>query len=237
MRASFLRPTAAHLDIVETAKSNGATITDYDVEMTKKLHLIVISSDFRSFQHVHPALGADGHCTIDLIVPALGHYLIYADGVPHGLSQQVFRFDVPFGAAAETTPALAKTPATVHTGPYVVTLDSLKLDAGETSMLVIHVTKNRQPANDLHPYLGGAAHAVFIAASDDSYIHVHPIEGTDTSSMSMEMGEMKGLPDSAKVNPAMMLHVAAPKAGAYKLWFEFRGGDRLYVAPFVLTAS
>ena len=57
------------------------------------------------------------------------------------------------------------------------------------------------------------------------------------SSMSMEMGEMKDLPDSAKVDPAMMLHVAVPKAGTYKLWFQFRGGGQLYVAPFVLTAG
>jgi hypothetical protein len=104
-------------------------------------------------------------------------------------------------------------------------------------MLVATIAKGGKPATDLQPYLGGAAHAVFIGATDDSYVHVHPMAGTDMSPMSMDMGEMKDLPDSAKVNPAMMLHVVAPKAGRYKLWFQFRGGGQLYVAPFVLTAS
>jgi hypothetical protein len=237
LRAAFTGPTTAHLDLAETAKSNGAAITAYDTDMTKKLHMIVISDDFTSFQHVHPQLGKDGHFKIDLSVPAEGRYLVYADAVPHGLGQQVFFFEVPFGSNAVATPNLAATPKTVAAGPYAVTLSSLKLDAGQTSMLVARIDKGGKPASDLQPYLGGAAHAVFISAADDSYVHVHPMVGTDMSSMSMDMGEMKDLPDSAKVNPAMMLHVAAPKAGRYKLWFQFRGGGRLYVAPFVLTAS
>jgi hypothetical protein len=239
LRVSFTSPTTAHLDLVETEKPSGATITAFDTDMTKKLHMIVISDDFSSssFQHVHPALGGDGHFTIDLSVPAQGRYLIYADDVPHGLGQQVFLFDVPFGSNARATPNLVRTPKTVAAGPYTVTLSSLKLDAGQTTMLTVRIDKNGKPATDLQPYLGGAAHAVFIGASDDSYVHVHAMAGTDMSSMSMDMGEMRGLPDSAKIDPAMMLHVAAPKAGAYKLWLQFRGGGQLYVAPFVLTAS
>jgi hypothetical protein len=241
LHATFSGPTSAHLDISETTTS-GQTITDYDIDMTKRLHLIVVSDDLESFQHVHPALGADGHFSIDLTVPKPGHYLIYADAVPHGRGQQVFRFEVPFGDAPAAKPHLRTTPASVRAGPYRVTLSTLNLDAGETTMIEIHVTKNERPATDLSPYLGGAGHAVFISAGDDSYIHVHPMPGTDMSSMSGmggmgEMGEMKALPDAAKVEPAMMLHVAAPRAGAYKLWFQFRGGGRLYVAPFVLTAG
>ena len=49
--------------------------------------------------------------------------------------------------------------------------------------------------------------------------------------------EMPDLPDGAKVAPAMMMRVIAPVTGTYKLWLQFRGGNTLYVAPFVLTAS
>jgi len=238
LAASFNGDTEAQLDLSEMQRPGGATVTDYDTDMTKKLHMIVISDDLTSFQHVHPVLGADGHFTIDLKVPAAGGYHVYADAVPHGDGQQVFRFDVPFGNALSNAPNLTPTPATAHAGPYAVTLDSLKLDAGRTTMLSVHVTKNGKPANDLSPYLGGAAHAVFINAKDLSYIHVHPMQGNDMSAMSdMPMGDMKDLPDSVKVNPTMMLHVAAPSAGTYKLWLQFRGGGRLYVAPFVLTAA
>jgi hypothetical protein len=50
------------------------------------------------------------------------------------------------------------------------------------------------------------------------------------------MGEMRELPDSASVAPDMTLRVVAPAAGIYKLWLQFRGGSRLYVTPFILTA-
>jgi hypothetical protein len=31
-----------------------------------------------------------------------------------------------------------------------------------------------------------------------------------------------------------MLHATLRKPGEYKLWLQFRGGDALYVAPFVV---
>jgi len=236
--ATFGDGRDAQLDLSETQRPGGALVTSYDTDMTKKLHMIVISDDLTTFQHVHPMLGADGHFTMHLKVPASGGYHVYADTVPHGDGQQVFRFDVPFGNTLSNTPDLSVTPATAHAGPYAVTLDKLKLDAGGTTMLTVHVTKNGKPAKDLASYLGGAAHAVFINAKDLSYLHVHPIQGNDAAAMGdMAMGDMKELSDSAKVNPMMMLHVAAPSAGTYKLWLQFRGGGRLYVVPFVLTAA
>jgi hypothetical protein len=236
--ASFQGDQEAKLDLSETQRPGGALVTNYDTDMTKKLHMIVISDDLTTFQHVHPTLGPDGHFTIDLKVPAAGGYHVYADGVPHGDGQQVFRFDVPFGNTLSNAPNLTATPATVQAGPYTVKLSTLQLNSGESTMLVARLTKRGQPAQDLQPYLGGAAHAVFINAKDYSYIHVHPTQGTDMVKMDAMngMGGMKELPDNGKVNPVLMLHVVAPEAGTYKLWLQFRGGGRLYVAPFVLTA-
>ncbi|HMD02096.1 MAG TPA: hypothetical protein VKG44_03925, partial [Candidatus Baltobacteraceae bacterium] len=159
-----------------------------------------------------------------------------------GIGRQVFRFDVPFGTAPPRRPRLAPTPDVAVVGPYTVRFDSLHLAAGSMTMLNVRITKDGKPANDLHPYLGGAAHAVFINAGDYAYLHVHPMAAGDMSSMSAmgaasEGGEMRDLPPSAKVSPQMMLHVTAPAAGTYKLWLQFRGGSALYVAPFVLTAS
>ena len=39
------------------------TVTAYDVEHEKELHLIVVRRDFTGFQHVHPTLGDDGTWT------------------------------------------------------------------------------------------------------------------------------------------------------------------------------
>jgi hypothetical protein len=38
-------------------------------------------------------------------------------------------------------------------------------------------------------------------------------------------------------SPNMMLHVSVREPGTYKLWLQFRGGDQLYIAPFIMTAN
>jgi hypothetical protein len=40
--------------------------------------------------------------------------------------------------------------------------------------------------------------------------------------------------DTALIGPDSMLHVTLRKPGEYKLWLQFRGGDALYVALFVV---
>ena len=62
--------------------------------MTKKLHVVIVSSDFPTFLHVHPVLGADGHFTLEQQFPAPGLYYLYADGEPNDGDHQVFRFNV-----------------------------------------------------------------------------------------------------------------------------------------------
>jgi hypothetical protein len=237
-------PLEAKLDLWEAA--HGSPIRNYDLDMTKRLHMIVISDDFRSFQHVHPTLGPDGHFTIDLRVPKPGRYEIYADAVPHGLGNQVFRFPVIFGRATPAAPDLSATGKTANAGPYTVSLGATTLRASAMTMLNVRITKNGAPAEDLRPYLGAAAHAVFIDAATLDYVHVHPLLGTPgmgaTGGMNMPgMDEPAApppsLPDDAKVPASFAVHVSPVRAGRYKLWLQFRGSNGLNVAPFVLDAN
>ena len=43
------------------ADRRGATVRDFDVEHTKRMHLIVVRRDLTGFQHLHPTQGRDGH--------------------------------------------------------------------------------------------------------------------------------------------------------------------------------
>jgi len=55
---------------------------------------------------------------------------------------------------------------------------------------------------------------------------------------SMDMSKMTiDTPDSASSPPDMVLHVSVKEPGTYKLWLQFRGGNQLYIAPFVLVAN
>lgn len=236
-------PLAQRLDIWMTRLDGTAPIVDYDVDMTKLLHLIVVSDDFKQFFHIHPVLGSDGHFTIDQTFPTPALYHAYADGEPRGLGQQVFRFDVPVaGGTAAATRSLAPTGPRVSAGPYAVVLSATTLESGKETKLDVHILRDGKPARDLHPYLGALAHAVFLDAKDLTYVHVHPAPpGSDSSNsmsgMDMPGMEMPALPDSAAVSPDMTLHVTVREAGTYKLWLQFSGGGNLYVAPFVLTAT
>ena len=226
-------------------QTGGGLITSYDVDMTKRLHVLLISDDFRTFLHVHPALHSDGQFVITQRLPRAALYRVYIDGVPHGIGQQVFRFDLRGGGRAAARD-LSERRLAETAGPYRVAISSLSLSAGVHTALTVHITKRGAPAGDLHPYLGTLAHAVFINAKDLSYLHVHPVAvsakpsagAMDMPGMNMSGAEMKPMPDGARSRPNMRLDVTLAEPGTYKLWIQFRGGrsGTLYVAPFVLRA-
>ena len=228
--AWFARPGAAR------------PIVAYDLDMTKLLHMVIVRADFRTFAHVHPVLGADGHFRISYRFPGPGVYHVYTDADPRGIGQQVFRFDVAAGASvaggSTKPPALGPATAVAHAGPYVVTLDRTSLRADGETLVNAHVREGGRAARDLHPYLGAAAHAVFLNARDLTYVHVHPTRAGDTSEMPGMAGMAMAAPlaPSAPSPPDMALHVAVREPGSYKLWLEFRGRAGLEVAPFVLVA-
>ena len=227
------KPLLEHLDLWMTEPGKPEPIRSFQVEMTKKLHMIIVSSDFKSFIHDHPALEPDGHLRVTEKFPAAGTYLVYADALPNQLNHQVFRFQVDVGAPSSGPRTLPPTGMGVQVGPYEVDLSSVRLHAGTMSMLDVNILKDGKPATDLHPYLGVPAHAVFLNANDLSYVHVHPMSMDQMMDMSAEPPPM---PENGPSPSEMMLHLALRETGPYKLWLQFRGGSSLYVAEFTITA-
>ncbi len=238
-------PLKQHIEIWMTPPNSSQPIRSYAVEMTKKLHVVVVSKDFATFLHIHPVLGPDGHFRIDQSFPAPGAYYLYADGEPNDGDHQVFRFDLTVSkAGAAKQPDLTPTGREVTIGPYTVDLSKAQLSAGGMDMIEVQILKGDTPAKDLHPYLGSPAHAVFLNSQDLTYVHVHPTPmgaASAVNMMGMSPAEMRkmtvDMPDSASSPPDMMLHVSVREPGTYKMWLQFRGGDQLYVAPFVLIAN
>lgn len=242
----FLKATAPsgnaleqHLDVWMTMPGSTVPIKDYQIEMTKKLHMVIVSDDFKTFLHVHPTLEPTGHFLLTQQFPAAGTYLVYADALPNALNHQVFRFKLDVGHASPPSPRnLPSTGMGVQAGPYEVDLSTVRVHTHQMEMVTVEVLENGQPAKDLHPYLGAPAHAVFLNTKDLSYVHVHPMSGA-MMSMPMDMSKpMPELPDNAPVSGEMMLHIALWEPGTYKLWLQFRGAnDKLYVAEFTILAS
>ena len=235
-------PLKQHIDLwMCLPDSPQQPIRKYGTEMTKKLHVVIVSSDFSTFLHVHPELGANGHFTLDQQFPAPGLYYLYADAVPNDGDHQVFRFAVQLSkSGAPARPVLVPTGKEVTVGPYTVDLSRARLHAGSMDTIEVQILKGDAPARDLHPYLGVPAHAVFLSSQDLTYVHVHPMPMTPGSPdmTNMDMSKMTmDMPDTASSPPDMVLHVSVKERGTYKLWLQFRGGSQLYVAPFVLVAN
>ena len=231
------------LDIAQYKPSSTTPITQYQIDQTKLLHLILVRDDFHAFQHVHPTF-EHGHFTIDVALDAGHRFYAYSDSKPLDLPQQVFRYTLQSGAP----PHHADTSVWAHTtetlaGPYRVALATVHLAPGRKSNLRVEVTNNGRIATDLRPYLGAAAHAVFINTASLAYVHVHPMTADQMNDMK-EMSGMRGmdlshgdLAPNEKVSGSMYLMVPALKAGLYKLWLQFQGGSQLYVAPFTLAVQ
>ncbi|GAC1303260.1 MAG: hypothetical protein NVSMB19_13100 [Vulcanimicrobiaceae bacterium] len=236
LRYTPVAPLAVRVDIV--LRAHGRTVRAYDTEMTQRMHLIVLDETLSMFEHLHPQFAADGRFSIVVRVPRAGRYYVYADASPHRLAQQVFRFAVPIGAAgagrARTATRAAAPIATVRSGAYTARIDARDLRAGTPSHIGIAIAKNGIPATDLRPYLGSAAHAVFIDTRTLAYLHVHPASASDGPMDGMAGMTTVPLAAGARVGSNLELHVPAPAAGTYKLWLQFRGGDGLHVAPFTI---
>ena len=249
------QPTDLKLEVVLTQLGETSPITKYDADLGKAMHIIAISDDFSVFIHHHVDHVIDGNGQVRIRFPKPALYHIYVDAIPRSLGQQVLRFDLPVGNAAAAAPVqLTPGTLTAESGPYQVKFDSLDLTAGKPSALTLHITENGKPAKDLRPFLGVGAHVVLVAADGLDYIHVHPMAagvtaGHDMShDMSHDMAghdmaghDMAGMPmaqnaTATDVSPDMVLHVAVPKPGLYRLWLQFDGGRTLYTLPFVATA-
>lgn len=231
--------SSVSVDVAQTQGQATQPITHYDIDMTKLMHMIVIRDDFAEFQHVHPAFNAKtGHFTQTLKLDTTHRFFVYVDSHPHDVGQQVFRFVLQPGVTATSTsgPLPSMTPSPTHTtvGPYTVTLAKTTLGANQMSMVDVTITKNGKLATDLKPYLGAAAHAVFIDTASMQYVHVHPMVNDAMMSMDMDdVGDMRGM---GKAGPRMMMHVPPLPVGTYKLWLQFQAGTHLYVAPITIAA-
>ncbi len=257
------------LDIAMTELGKQQPLAKYETELSKQLHVIAISSDFRTFVHEHadrPA--ANGHFRVAVPLPRLGLYHVYADGVPSGIGQQVMRFELDVGGApAQPPPATpAPSPLEAADGRYKARFDPFELRAGQESQLSLHLSRDGKPAADVTPFLGVAAHAVFINTADLTYVHVHAtpaaapgtggtgalmqrdLTGTAAAAPAghqgmagMEMPDGDAMPPplraGVRVPPDLTLHVLAPKAGTYLLWIQFTAGGKVRTVPFVVAVA
>jgi hypothetical protein len=187
----------------------GRAVREFDVEHEKRMHLIVVRRDLTGFQHLHPAMRADGNWTATAAPLAPGAYRVFADfkaGERHTLGADLL---VPGDATVEPLPAAA--PAAT-TGPYVVELDAPPLRAGEEQELRFRVTCLGRPV-DVGRYLGARGHLVIVREGDAAYLHNH----ADEDELAFES--------------------TFPSAGRYRAFLQFSAGGAVRTAAFTIEVN
>lgn len=195
---------------------DGTPVTDYQVAHDKKMHFIVASRDLTSFQHVHPSMAPDGTWAVGLSVPKAGSYRAFADFVPKG--KQKLTLGVDLQAAGDYRPEpLPHVSRTAAVDDYTVNLAG-NIVPGQASKLVLTVSKDGEPVDDLEPYLGAYGHLVALRAGDLAYLHVHPEE-------------------SDEAGPEITFVAEAPSRGDYRLFLDFKHEGKVRTASFTATAT
>ncbi|MEO5930169.1 MAG: hypothetical protein ABIR47_09565, partial [Candidatus Kapaibacterium sp.] len=205
-------PTLLTLTISDA--KTGRPIEQFDFAHQMLMHLILVSTDLKWFNHIHPEYKGSGVFTVTTILPHAGYYALYADYTPHGRSQEVAQSEIESSTTAKLRKALILEPPpdtagadgwmlkSVTSAPegmpgspggsrYTVAMMPMpeKPVAGKDMMLHFQVRDaHGKPVTDLDPYLGAMGHAVILSSDTKLYLHAHPMEsGTEHGSTSGAM--------------------------------------------------
>jgi len=189
---------------------DGRGVLDYDLEHTKRMHLIVVRRDLTGFQHLHPRLLPDGTWTAPLTLPEAGTYRVFADfsvgGKPTTLADDL---QVDGDVRSRRLPPPSKS---ARTDGFRVRLTDGPLRADEESALTFEVTRDSRPVS-LQDYLGAKGHLVALRQGDLAFLHVHPDENS------------------------LRFDATFPSAGSYRLFLQFKVAGRVHTAAFTLGVS
>ncbi len=190
-----------------------------DVVHTKKLHLIVASSDLSYYDHIHPEYQADGSYTVRTTLPAGGKYVLFADYTPTGASNTVNRLEMKVAGTPAKTVSYSSQRLTADVDGYKVALtaEGGTFYAKGVNHMGAPIKKADKLVNaaTLENIMGTKGHLVIISADGQRYIHVHP---------EMENGQLD-------------LHANFGEPGLYRAFFQFQTGGKVHTADFVIDAK
>jgi plastocyanin len=195
---------------------DGHSVTSFVTKHERDMHLIVVRRDLSGFQHLHPAMAADGTWTTGLRLPEAGVWRVFADfATEHGAAT----LGVDAFAAGRFDPVDLPEPAKTATADgYQVTVEPTGLAGGQTGSLTFRVARDGQPVTDLEPYLGARGHLVALREGDLAYLHVHPT-------------------DAATEGASIGFGAELPSAGRYRLYLQFQHHGQVRTAAFTLEVA
>ncbi len=192
--------------------AGGQTVSDFDTEHARRMHLIVVRRDFVNFQHVHPAQLADGSWEAEVDLDPSGVYRAFADFSTEGRSLTLAT-DLFAAGSFRPAPLPPVEEVADASDGYEVSLDSAGAEAGGSTPVSFTVRKDGQEVRSVEPYLGADGHLVALREHDQAFLHTHP------------EGEPGG-------SGPISFDVEYPTEGRYRLFLQFRHRGQVRTAAF-----
>ena len=186
------------------ADDRGRTIQDFEVEHTKRMHLIVARRDLSGFQHLHPEQNDDGSWSVDVRLGDPGSYRLFADFKRDGKATTLAT-DLRVDGAADLRPLPAPSRTATSDGGYDVALER------RGNELEFTISRDGKTVRT-EPYLGAGGHLVALREGDLAFLHVHPSEHDDGDAVAFE--------------------TELETAGRYRLFLQFQHEGRVHTVAF-----
>lgn len=194
----------------------------------KVAHLIVVSEDGQSFQHLHPELNPQG---LAITVPweKSGRHILFLETQLKGESRRLDRFETKV-EAVESSPAIAFGQGSAYNrirkSGIQASLQVGELRVREKSELRLSLSHGTgEPVTDVRTYLEAPAHFVAISEDFKDFVHLHPQSRVDS------MGKNAGY------GPHFWSQAVFPRAGKYRLWAEFKREAGMEVFRYPLEVA
>ncbi|MDQ3689174.1 MAG: DUF4396 domain-containing protein, partial [Chloroflexota bacterium] len=189
--------------------AQGDPVRDFEVEHTKKVHLIVARRDLSGFQHLHPKQDKDGRWSTNITINTAGSYRVFADFKRRG-ENNTLAADVAVDGPLDSRPLASVHNTADADGGYQVKLTGGASKAGQEAELGFEVTRNGEKVV-VDDYLGAKGHLVALREGDMAYLHVHP---ADAGSGSIKFA------------------TEFPSDGRYGLFLQFKHEGKVRTATF-----
>jgi hypothetical protein len=196
----------------------GQTVRDFDVEHTKRMHVIVVRRDLAAFQHLHPTQNRDGSWSVPVRLPRAGSYRLFAD-FSHEGQPATLASDVHVDGQADLQPLPPPAAAAISDGGYEVRKQSSHARPGSEASLQFTIAKGGQELQP-EPYLGAGGHLVALREGDLAFLHVHPTDHGHGNSR------------PAAHDDPIAFAATFPSAGRYRLFLQFKHNGTVQTVAF-----
>jgi hypothetical protein len=226
------------------------------------MHLFLIRTPaFDRFWHLHPVRTEDGSFEVNLPPLDPGRYQAFADvvdesGFPWTLVGTIDLPQIKGGALRPDDSGGSFTPLAengsasatdvLRDGTRVVWKhDPLEKNIPLDLRFSVE-DADGSPVRDMEPYMGMAAHLEIMRSDLSVFAHIHPSgsapmaavmlangeTGTSSAPSGMSMPSDSKMTMPAQVGPELSMPYGFPKSGVYRIFVQFKRGNRIETAVF-----